>query len=363
MRFTSCLVFMVAVLAAPLSFSEAVPFLGRWALSPDNGGAGWLEVRQAEGFLDGTLLWMGGSPEPLTRVYLDDGRLVALRVWNEEVRDASGAVTHTLAHPVTLTATLDGEKLLGELSQPSNDGLGVFREAFCGARIPPTGPRPDLSTVHFGEPVSLFNGKNLDGWVVMGGAHWGGLGDGSGKSQGWIPVDENVANGWTAGDGILRNAPEQKEGEPYKRYGNLATRGMFGDFNLTLEARVPTGGNSGIYLRGIYEIQVIDSFGKPLDCHNMGALYGRITPAVAAEKAAGEWQSLDITLVERHLTVKLNGTTIIDNQPVAGCTGGALWSDESRPGPFYLQGDHTAVEYRNIVLRPVLKQTPVQAMR
>ena len=78
-------------------------------------------------------------------------------------------------------------------------------------------------------------------------------------------------------------------------------------------------------------------------------------PAVAAEKPAGEWQTLDITLVDRHVTVKLNGQTVILNQPVAGCTGGALWSDQLRPGPIYLQGDHTAVQYRNMALRPVLK--------
>ena len=80
-----------------------------------------------------------------------------------------------------------------------------------------------------------------------------------------------------------------------------------------------------------------------------------ITPTSAAEKPAGEWQSLDITLVKRHVTVVLNGTKIIDNQPLLGCTGGALWSDESRPGPIYLQGDHTGVEYRDIVLRPVVQ--------
>ena len=73
----------------------------------------------------------------------------------------------------------------------------------------------------------------------------------------------------------------------------------------------------------------------------MGGLYSRITPTVnRAEKPAGEWQTIDITLVDRHVTVILNGKTIIDNQPVLGCTGGALWSDEFRPGPIYLQGDH-----------------------
>jgi hypothetical protein len=108
-----------------------------------------------------------------------------------------------------------------------------------------------------------------------------------------------------------------------------------------------------VYLRGIYEVQVMDSHGRGLDSHHMGAIYSRITPTVSAEKPAGQWQTMDITLCDRHVTVVLNGTPIIDNQPLLGCTGGALWSDEFRPGPIYLQGDHTAVSYRNIVLTPI----------
>ena len=148
------------------------------------------------------------------------------------------------------------------------------------------------------------------------------------------------------------NDAKQEDGKPHKNYGNLRTDREFEDFNLKLEARVRKNGNSGIYLRGIYEVQVEDSFGKPLDSHNMGAIYSRITPTVAAEKPDGEWQSYDITLVDRHVTVILNGKKIVDNQPLEGCTGGALWSDVNRPGPLYLQGDHTSVEYRNLILRP-----------
>jgi hypothetical protein len=87
----------------------------------------------------------------------------------------------------------------------------------------------------------------------------------------------------------------------------------------------------------------------------MGAIYSRITPAVAAEKPIGQWQTMDITLVDRHVTVVLNGRKIIDNQPVLGCTGGALWSDPDRPGPIYLQGNHSDIDFRNMLLRPVVK--------
>ena len=88
----------------------------------------------------------------------------------------------------------------------------------------------------------------------------------------------------------------------------------------------------------------------------MGAIYSRVTPSVNAEKPAGQWQSLDVTLLDRHVTVVLNGTTIIDNEPLLGCTGGALWSDPMRPGPLYLQGNHGSASFRNIVLTPILKE-------
>jgi hypothetical protein len=156
-------------------------------------------------------------------------------------------------------------------------------------------------------------------------------------------------------DGILVNNPEQKEGEPHIPYGNLRTTDTFEDFNLTLEVKIPPQGNSGIYLRGLYEVQVMDSYGLPLDSHHLGAVYSRITPSKSVEKPANEWQQMDITLVDQHVTVKVNGETIIDNQPVMGVTGGALSSDVTKPGPIYLQGDHTGVNYRNIVLRPVIE--------
>ncbi|MFC1738052.1 DUF1080 domain-containing protein [Planctomycetota bacterium] len=155
--------------------------------------------------------------------------------------------------------------------------------------------------------------------------------------------------------GFLVNRPIQQKGKEHVSYGNLRTVAEFEDFNLKLEVNVPENGNSGVYLRGIYEVQVGDSYGKELNSHNMGAIYSRITPRVNAEKPAERWQTMDITLLNRHVTVKLNDKIIIDNEPLLGCTGGAMWSDEFRPGPIYLQGDHTAISYRNIVLTPIIK--------
>ena len=161
-------------------------------------------------------------------------------------------------------------------------------------------------------------------------------------------------SGWKVEDGTMVNNAPQEPGH-HKSYANIRTTREFNDFNLTLEFRVPKDGNSGVYLRGIYEIQVADWYGKKPDSHGVGGLYSRITPTSNPSKPAGEWQKFDITLVDRHVTVILNGVKIIDNKPVLGCTGGALWSNEFRPGPLYLQGDHTSVDYRNIVIRPVVE--------
>jgi hypothetical protein len=230
----------------------------------------------------------------------------------------------------TYRATLEGDTI-SIASETKLDGKLTDQAQFSGKRIPPPSAAPDLSQIKFGEPIQLFNGKDLTGWRL---------------------TDATMVSGWSVKDGLLLNTvPAKKD----KRYGNLRTDREFEDFNLTLEVRVPGHGNSGIYLRGLYEVQVFDSYGKPVDCHNMGAIYGRIAPTTSAEKKPGEWQTLDITLVDRHVTVILNGVKIMDNQPLIGCTGGALTADEFQPGPIYLQGDHTSIAYRNLVLRPVVK--------
>jgi len=310
------------------------PFLGRWALTIPGGGAGWLEITKERGYYDGSILWGGGSVVPVSGVFFEDDMLFIMRTREVKRKNAAGQTVRTHQFTELIAARADGDDLALELTNPRDDGEGMSQSAFRGRRIPPLPPAPDLAKVRFGEPIPLFNGRDLTGWRVL---------------------ESGAANGWSVQDGVLINRPVQEEGKPHKNYGNLRTDREFEDFNLTLEVNVPNRGNSGIYLRGIYEIQVADSHGRPTDSHNMGGLYSRITPTVNACKPAGEWQSLDITLVDRHLTVILNGAKVIDNQPVLGCTGGALWSDEFRPGPIYLQGDHEAVDYRNMVLRPVVK--------
>ena len=309
------------------------PYLGGWELTIPGGGAGWLGVEEANGGLKASLLWGGGSVVPLDSAKLETGRLILTRRHSSERVDESGKrVTRFITE--TIIAQAEGDVLKLTSVKPRPNGQGEEKADFSGRREPPMPPAPDLSRVKFGEPIQLFNGKDLTGWRL---------------------TDPHADNGWSVKDGISVNEAIQKDRLVRKHYGNLRTEREFEDFNLTLETRVAKGGNSGVYLRGIYEVQVADTYGRPRDPHNMGAIYSRIKPTASAEKRAGEWQTMDITLVDRHVTVILNGQKIIDNQPVLGCTGGALWSDVTRPGPIYLQGDHTSIEYRNLVLKPVQK--------
>jgi len=133
----------------------------------------------------------------------------------------------------------------------------------------------------------------------------------------------------------------------------LRTDVVFGDFKLHIEFLIEKDRNSGIYLRGMYEAQVADRDSRMQGLQGVGAIFGRVAPSKNAGFEGGKWQTYDLTLVDRHITVVLNGETVINNQPVPGPTAGAMHTDPMAPGPIYLQGDHTSVKYRNIVLTPV----------
>lgn len=298
-----------------------------WTLEIDGGGVGWLQVDDEAGYLDAALLWRGGSVTPVVNVYfVDDNTLVVTRTQEmSRGEDRKHMITRMYKFK------REGDKLNGVAIEPAPDGMGVRKTNFSGWRLPCVGDAPDLSQVKYGEPIELFNGKNLDGWKL---------------------INPGSANGFKVVDGVMVNDPVPVEGKRV-HYGNLRTEGEFEDFKLSLEVNVPEGSNSGVYLRGMYEIQVLDSYGRELDSHHMGGLYSRVSPTVAAEKPAGEWQTMEMILCKRHVTVILNGKTIIDNQPAYGPTGGAIIADVFKPGPIYLQGDHGKVSYRNIVLTPI----------
>jgi hypothetical protein len=133
---------------------------------------------------------------------------------------------------------------------------------------------------------------------------------------------------------------------------NIVSDQKFNDFKLHIEFRYPKESNSGVYLRGRYEIQVEDSKGKEPTVDFLGAVYGFIIPKKMMAKDAGEWQSYDITLIGRRVTLVVNGTQVITDQEIPGITGGALDSNEGEPGPLQIQGDHGPIELRNIVITP-----------
>lgn len=325
---------IVLLSSASIAFAKPADcFIGRWALTIPSGRAGWLEVEDKGSYLDARLLWGGGSVVPVDSVYIDGDTLNVTRVRKVGRNDKKGKVVRTQQFTETITATVSDDTLKLTRTVPNRNCKGVSKESFTGKRIPPMPPKPDLSKAKRGKTIKLFNGKNLDGWKL-------------------VNSSREVNSGWSAQNGVMVNNPVQPKGR-HIRYGNIRTVAEFNDFNLKLQVRGEKKFNSGIYLRGIYEVQVSDSYGMGLDSHNMGAIYSRITPTVSAEKPVGQWQTVEITLLDRHVTVVLNGKTIIDNQPLLGCTGGALWSDESRPGPIFLQGDHSGIEYRNIELTPL----------
>jgi len=173
------------------------------------------------------------------------------------------------------------------------------------------------------KPEKLFNGKDLTGWEPL-------------LTEPGKPVENN----YKAIDGELVNTAPG---------ANLRTKRTFQDFKLHVEFNCPKDGNSGVYLRGRYEVQV--AYDKNDEKHAMGSIYGLIAPVAMPEKP-GEWESFEITLVGRHVTVVRNGVTTIDNQEIAGPTGGALDSNEAEPGPIYIQGDHTGgMKYRNLTIQ------------
>lgn len=318
--------------------NDVSSYLGQWSFDFGQRSVGWLQVRQEEGYLDADLMWGGGSVMyGLPYVYVAGGKLYLGRNPRNAVlvKNAEGEPQLSRRYPTWIELERDGDNISGYYLSPKINGTGLDSVYIKGSKLPEMLPAPDLVQIEFGNPVRLIkNDDDLTGWRLL---------------------EEDLKNGWSMKDGVLTNNPEQVEGQPHIRYGNLRTEDLFEDFNIKLEVNTPPRSNSGVYLRGMYEVQIADSYERPLDWGgSLGAIYTRITPTVKAEKPTGEWQELDITLCKRHVTVKLNGITIIDNQPVYGPTGGAMQSDITAPGPIYLQGDHTAISYRNIVLTPII---------
>ena len=160
---------------------------------------------------------------------------------------------------------------------------------------------------------------------------------------GWRAREPGKPNGWKVADGVYVNTPPSTD---------LLTEAEFYDFDLYVEVKPSESTNSGLYLRDIYEIQILNSHGKPLTDNVCGSLYRRLAPAVNACKPAGEWQTFEVSLVGRRLTVLHNGQKLHDGVDVGPLGTGNAGKRPDAPGPLRLQGDHQEVSFRNIRIRP-----------
>jgi len=292
---------------SPLHKADEPSLEGRWDITVMVDGKevpSWLEVSHSgTHHLVGQFVGAGGSARPISKINFSNGKMsfIIPPQWEKEDNDLS------------FEATLQGDSLAG--SMIAADGNTYNWTAHRA---------PLLKRAHapvWGKPIKLFNGRNLDGWHAMG------------------------ENQWKVDSGILTS--------PHSG-SNLITDKTFNDFKLHIEFRFPAGSNSGVYLRGRYEVQVMDSKGVEPKKDLFGAIYGFIAPSEMTAKAAGEWQSYDITLTGRMVTVIANGKTVICNREIPGITGGAINSREGEPGPLLIQGDHGPIDYRNIILTPAM---------
>jgi len=288
---------------------KAPPIIGRWDLtvkSTNEVYPSWLEVRRS-GYetLVGSFVGRFGSARPISKVEFENGtlRFSVPPQWERPQKD------------LVFEGKLGGpDELKGEVVDENGR-----RIAWTGRRAPP------LKRDHppqWAEPIELFNGKDLAGWK---------------------PRSTETKNGWVVKDGLLVNETPGND---------LLTERKFIDFQIHAEFRYPKGSNSGIYLRGRYEVQIEDNYGDEPDSHKIAGVYGFLTPSLNATKKPGEWQTMDITLVGRGVTVVFNGERVIDRQTIPGITGGALDSDEGAPGPLMVQGDHGPIEFRKLTLTP-----------
>jgi hypothetical protein len=298
-------VFLLSVTVLSAQTNNRPAIIGHWDLTVDMGNGltvpSWFEVKLSGiKTLVGYFVSDGGSARPISRVNVD----------GQKINFSIPPQWELAQNDLILEATLENDKLSGVITLPNGQ-----KHPFTGERAP-TLVR-EKSPV-WNEPVKLFNDKNLDGWIAQ-------------KSN----------NQWIVENGVLKSP---------KSGSNLLTKEKFQDFKLHIEFRYPAESNSGVYLRGRYEVQIIDCHGEETSSVLLGGVYGFLTPNENVAKVPGEWQSYDITLVGRRVTIEANGKTVICDAIIPGITGGALDSREAEPGPIYLQGDHGPVEFRNIVI-------------
>ena len=307
-------------MAAGLSAKDS-DFNGRWNIEVKNEArsrAWWLEVEGAGGKpVKGKFVGApGGGLDVIPTMAVEGGEL---RFEFTRKFKAGPPALWDQPRRGVYVAKLQNGKLQGTFSL---DGHVVYQ--FTGTRAPVIRDRDDASWKP-GPPIELFNGRDLSAWTAM------------------VP---GQPLGWAVENGIAKNVAGAN---------NLVSKETFWNFELHAEYKLGEHTNGGIGLRGRYEVQILEDFGKPQDTHSHGALYSRYAPLVNASRPVGEWQTLDVRLVGRWVTITLNGQKTVDHREIEGLTAIAGNGDESNPGPFIVQGDHGAVEFRKFMIVPLVR--------
>lgn len=281
------------------------PFLGRWDLTVKTATEerpSWLEVSEENGQPEGLMTGFWAHATPTGKIQVEGGKIEFAAPKDIGYSDGT-----------QFEGQLSGDQLTGTATDPK----GVAWQ-WTGHRAPTLNREgvPD-----WGKPVRLFNGKNLDGWRFS-----------------------NPAHVWSVKDGTLVKNANSSE---------IISTSKFEDFKLHVEFKCDVSCNSGVYLRGRYEVQIAAGPDGLPPNRSMGSIYGFLAPEPAPPPVLGKWQAYDITLAGRTVTVVLDGQTIIDHREIPGITGGALDSNEGEPGPIYFQGgEHGQVAFRNVVITP-----------
>ena len=319
-RKTSAVASVPPVPAVDLTGAEAV--VGRWNLrilnylGPNDVTTSWLEIDRS-GFeaLVGRFVGLIGGARPISRVDWDPKQRVArfhIPMEWERLRPEWDLPTLDLRFEVMVS----GDSLIGRYVYPH----GPMR-VFVGKRAPLL---LHANPARWTRPVALFNGKDFTGWVPA-------------------PTARSLPNYWVIKDGAL--ATTAGEGV------NLMTVERFQDFRLHLDWRLPQGRSAGVFPRGRYWV-ILNAKPDTLPFKGTtGAVHGFLIPSQDAGKSDSSWQTLDITLVGRRITIAVNGKIVIADQIIPGITGSAFDGDEAAPGPIMLQGEEFGVvEFKNITI-------------
>ena len=303
---SSIILFSMQSYSVDTKSADAAAFLGRWDLTlktPLHEYPSWLEITREGGQLKALMTGRWGHARPLPKV----------EILNDHIMFVSPKEEEGAKEDMAFNGRLAGNTLAGTVNGP--DGT---EWQWTGERAPSLERKRDPK---WGKPLQLFNGKDLTGWRAS---------------------DPSSTATWKVENGTLVSPGHGPE---------LMTDAKFEDFKLHIEFNCAKGSNSGVYLRGRYEVQIEDDPEPEEPSMRTGGVYGFLTPSPEPPRRPGQWQSYDIVLIGRTVTVVQNGQTIIDKQEIPGITGGALDCNEGEPGPFYIQGDHTGgMKYRNITI-------------